>query len=95
MSKDSRQIYTLTDAEFRQKQRLPREQGAAWTFWKQVSARLGIDYASILPDYENPKSKKTFTALTLDHSKHWCWPMPLKCKVDPSTVKFEENDMFK
>lgn len=86
-----REIYQLTDVEFREKQRLPRERDFAWDFWRKVSDRLGIDYNSILPNYAEPHSKRSFTALQKGHNKHWCWPLKLKCETDPSTIQIEED----
>ena len=85
-----REIFQLTDAEFRAKQRLPREQNVAWNFWRMVADRLAIDYETIMPNYSEPHSRRSFTALPKGHGKWWCYPLKLKCSIDPATVKIEE-----
>jgi hypothetical protein len=61
--------------------------GIAFTFWKKMGDQLGFDYKSVLPHPD--KSNWFFTALPLDHGKHWCYPVSLKCKQNPNEVLVE------
>lgn len=78
-----RQVIELDAAEeehFRRLQttRIKRE-GAAWAFWKEVCARRGLDYKTLIKR----------TALPLGHDQYWCWPQLLKLPPIPDWIKEE------
>lgn len=58
-----------------------------WTFWKRIARVRGLDYRSIIGV---PDSPQRFSALPLDHGKHWCWPMTLQCVNPP--LEWVSND---
>lgn len=62
-----------------------QEPDMALDFWKRVARSLNLDYRTIIYDVENAYS---FSALPRGHNKHWCYPYPLKCSVDPATVEY-------
>lgn len=88
--KDSvkRQTHTLMDQEqlvFGRLRAIYHGAGAAdiWRFWRSVASARGLDPETIIGNLGHPE---IFSALPLGHGKHWCWPMPLKCGVNPETV---------
>jgi hypothetical protein len=72
-----RESFKLTSPERDRFNDLRSDQGEAFKFWKAIAAAHNLDYKSIISD---ERGSFTFTALPLDHDKHWCWPMELKCK---------------
>jgi hypothetical protein len=52
----------------------------AWRFWRTVARERGLDYKTIIGD---EKDRSKFTALPLDHGKHWCFPEALTCTNPP------------
>lgn len=79
-----RKSYHLFDHEIVKFNRLKPELGEAWEFWGEVCYIRGLDYASMMGNVDKPNE---FTALPLNHGKHWCYPYTLKCSKDPATVK--------
>ena len=80
----SRATYHLQGEQITRLQQLPTAQwatGVAFRFWRELCGELGLDVKSVitLPGYR-------FTALPLNHGKHWCWPYPLKCTRAASEV---------
>jgi hypothetical protein len=57
-------------AEFRTLREWP---GVAWSFWRRVCERRGLDYRTLV----------AFTALPSGHGKHWCWPSLLELPSAP------------
>ncbi len=76
-----RKTFKLTSDEryrFRRLKPLPHQ---AFDFWKEVAKDRNLDPASIMwTDGE-------LSGLPLGHGKWWCFPVPLKCKIDPETVE--------
>ena len=78
-----RVVFKLTNDEryrFRRLKSTPTSSNA-FPFWEEVAKARGFDPKSIMwTDGE-------LSALPLGHNKWWCYPVPLKCKVDPATVE--------
>lgn len=72
-----RQTYKLNDIEYKQFRRLKPFQHEAVNFWKKVAHVRGLDPATVI------SQAPSFTALPLGHNRHWCFPVPLKCKKRP------------
>jgi hypothetical protein len=72
----TRKSYSLTDRELKQLKSLPEEEGVAFEFWGNVANSRGLDYKTVIGDEYN---RSIFTAMSYDHGKDWCWPIPLKC----------------
>ncbi len=64
----------LTEDAWHKFGRLAPFVGAAFDFWREVAEKRGLDSGSIISD------GKMFTGLPSGHGKHWCFPIPLKCK---------------
>lgn len=79
-----RNSYSLTLSERDRFNALRADQGEAYKFWKAVASARNLDYKSILCD---ERGGFTFTALPTGHDKHWCWPVELKCKRPPVSVR--------
>ena len=74
-------VFKLTNDERYRFRRLKALPGVAFAFWEEVAKARNFDPASIMwTDWE-------LSALPINHNKWWCYPVPLKCKVDPSTVE--------
>ena len=74
-----RKTYYLTPIEFNEFRRLwPPDAGVAFAFWRQVAVARKLDPKTVISD------GATFTALPEGHGQHWCWPLPLKCKKQPT-----------
>jgi hypothetical protein len=69
--------FELSFAEVRERQRLLPNPGVLIEFWAKVANARSVDRKTIIS--EGIK----FSALPLGHDKHWCWPIPLKCKKKP------------
>ena len=80
-----RESYVLTTEEKDRRRNLPARIGAAFAFWEEVARARNLDYRTIMTDMESMGYVR-FTGLPLGHGMHWCWPRPLKCRTDPSTV---------
>lgn len=52
--------------------------GEAWKFWETACQARGLDYQTCIA--VEPFSGGSYSALPIDHDKHWCWPFPLECK---------------
>lgn len=50
--------------------------GHAFNFWRALAYEMQLDASSIIGDEVKPY---TFSALPIGHTKHWCYPIPLKC----------------
>jgi hypothetical protein len=90
-----RETYRLTPAERLAFARI----GTGWMdglsprrFWAQVAKARGLDAATIIGV---PFQPDAFTALPLDHGKHWCWPKPLNCKKSAATLEQEDEDRYR
>lgn len=70
-------ISKLTKEEREELARIYGDEGAAFRFWCKVAAARKLDPATIIATDEQ------FTALPLNHNKHWCWPMPRRCANPP------------
>lgn len=79
-----RNSFNLTLSERNRFNDLRPEQGEAFKFWKAVASIRQLDHKSIISD---ERGGFTFTALPLGHDKHWCWPVELKCKRPPVSVR--------
>jgi len=76
-----RVTFKLSSDERYRLRRLKPLPGQAFKFWETVAETRGIDPASIMwIDGE-------YSGLPVGHKHHWCYPVPLVCKVDPSTVE--------
>lgn len=86
-----RRTYELLPEEAFVFRHLRSHDGAAWTFWRQVAKRLGIDVGTILAV---PSGDRTimFSALPTGHGKHWCWPSPLICPKPRNTPPYVSVD---
>lgn len=71
----------LSKDENREFRRLKPVPNVAFTFWERVAKLRDLDPGSIV--WTDGK----LTGLPLRHNQHWCYPVPLKCKVDPATVE--------
>jgi hypothetical protein len=83
-----RKIFELTSEEIGQWKRLPSsfnqaDGSAALKFWAQVADSRGLDPKSLLGTDRASK----FSGLPKGHSKHWCYPVSLKCSKPP--IKWE------
>ena len=84
-----RKSYYLDGEEIDKFLRLTRQvpkDGEAYAFWRGVAYDRGLDYQTILGIEGRPQE---FTALPMGHSKHWCYPLTLKCRNPPP--KFVEG----
>jgi hypothetical protein len=72
-----RKQFELNHVELSQFRRLKPDQGVALAFWARVALSRDLDPESVI------SNGMTFTALPQGHGKHWCWPLPLKCKKQP------------
>lgn len=71
----TREQCQLQDADVKRLGLLPAIPGAAFRFWRELCAGLGLDPKTVICglDYR-------FTALPVGHDKRqWCWPSKLKC----------------
>lgn len=73
-----RQTYTLTPEEREEFRGLWPQEGKVFRFWQRVAAARGLDYHTIIGTENAPYS---FTAMPVDHGKHWCFPEPLGVKA--------------
>lgn len=69
-----RNKFQLTAIEFRKFRNLNPFPGEAFGFWKKVAKDRGLDYKTFITNGEH------FTAMALNHGKHFCWPLALNCK---------------
>ena len=78
MAKVSRKTYELNSEEIDVFERLPPIPEVARRFWDRMAVARGLDQRSVigLAGYR-------FTALSVGHGKHWCYPSPLECKAQP------------
>lgn len=87
-----RQTYRLTPAERLAFAKLghgwPPNVAEVHRFWGDVGHARGLDPATIIGV---PYEPHAFTALPQGHGKHWCWPLPLKCKP---VRNFDQEDEF-
>lgn len=74
-----RNTFTMTEIETAQFYRLRPNQGEAIAFWNRVAQRRELDPKSMITEGHFGR----FTALPLNHGKHWCFPIPLKCQKKP------------
>lgn len=65
-----------------------RNEAQAWRFWQAVANERGLDPHSL---YSSDGTVQKVSGLPLGHGKHWCWPVPLKCKYDPRAVRTEDR----
>jgi hypothetical protein len=79
-----RKTFRLSDLEFRQFRNLNPFPHDAIAFWKRMAIARGCDPRSVI------SNGATFTALPEGHGKHWCYPIPLKCKR--RSPYFEKKD---
>ncbi len=76
-----RETYTLTPDEIKEFKRLPLDYGHAFEFWQKVAYTRGLDHKTIIGSI--PTTDNNFSALTLGHGKHWCYPVSIKCASPP------------
>ena len=74
-----RNTFTMTGIETAQFNRLRPNQGEAIAFWNRVAHRRELDPKSMITEGHLGK----FSALPLNHGKHWCFPHALKCQKKP------------
>src|SRR5579885_1092405 len=61
---------------------------AVFRFWGQVARSRGLDPATVIGV---PFQPDAFTALPWDHGRHWCWPMPLRCRRPASEIQADQD----
>lgn len=76
----------LTAEEKKEFRRLKTLQGEAFNFWFKVAVARDLDFATIIDD------GTSVHALPLNHGKHWCWPISLKCKKKPIKIHIHGYD---
>lgn len=52
-------------------------EGAARTFWRAIAHERGLDPASVM------QWRGRFSGLPAGHDRHWCYPLPLQCRLRP------------
>lgn len=72
-----RKEYILTTVELIQFKWLRPFPGEALAFWEKVATARQLDCKTVISNGEK------FTALPLNHGKHWCFPIAIKCKKKP------------
>jgi hypothetical protein len=65
---------------------------SVFRFWWAVARARCLDGTTIIG---MPGDPHAFTALPLDHGKHWCWPKPLNCKKSAATLEQEDEDRYR
>ena len=81
--KNERGDYEMNIGEWDAFHRIQPVADAAWEFWRSLGRRYGFDYRTVMSSRVDGYASRKFTALPLGHTKHWCWPMELKCKNKP------------
>jgi hypothetical protein len=72
-----RKEYLLTDNEFGTFRKLGSYPEEGFDFWRGAAKARNLDYKTIIG---NTTNQRAFTALTVGHGKHWCFPLPLNVK---------------
>ena len=69
--------HQLTDVELSKFRRLPPYQNEALSFWRWIAKSRNLDPKTLITN------GRDFTGLPVGHGKHWCFPIPLKCRKKP------------
>ena len=77
----NRIVFKLSSEERYRFRRLKSAVGQAFKFWDDVAKARKLDPKTIF--YVDGE----YSGLPIGHKKWWCYPIPLKCTVDPATVE--------